>query len=302
MRVLSHSSLLFAAALSLTAGAAAALLALRVGASALWGLAGAAAVAALMLRRARTRWMAVQRRFPARWRVWLSHHVPLYAQADRSARRRFERDVQMFLAEQRFEGVAGVEVTELLRLQVAAGAALLLHGRPDWALPTRRTILFYPRHFDADYFDDSEGDFDGMAHPQGPVILSAPAIEHSWAYLDGQNVVLHELAHLLDFDDTHATGAPSLMDPGSAAAWAELMRQETQRIKNGRSMLRRYAASNGAEFFACATEAFFERPHVMARHHEKLFEALVAFYNLDPRPSGDGAEVGDDDASVAAEP
>lgn len=302
MRVLSRSSLLFALGLSLTAGVAAGLLAIRFGGSPLWGFVGAACIAALLLRDARRRWVAVQHRFPNKWRVWLGHHVPVYAQADSAGRRRFERDVQMFLAEQRFEGVAGVEVTELLRLQVAAGAALLLHGRPDWALPTRRTILFYPRHFDADYFDDSEGDFDGMAHPQGPVILSAPAVERSWSYVDGQNVVLHELAHLLDFDDTHATGAPSLMDAASAAAWAELVRQETQRIKIGRSMLRRYAATNGAEFFACATEAFFERPHVMARHHERLFDALVAFYHLDPRGSDDEAEVAEDDAEVHADP
>lgn len=300
MRVLSRSSLLFAIGLALVAGLAGGLLAVRLGTSFLWGALAFGAVLLLMLRKARRRWMAVQRRFPARWRTWLEHHVPVYATATPADRRRFERDVQMFLAEQRFEGVRGVEVTDLLRLQVAAGAALLLHGRPDWNLPTRRTILFYPGNFDTDYYDDDEGDFDGMAHPQGPVIFSAPAIEHSWAYADGHNVVLHELAHLLDFNETQADGAPSLMNPASAAAWAGLVRQEMQRVKIGRSILRRYAATNGAEFFACATEAFFERPNVMARHHERLFNALASFYALDPRVSGDGAEVGQDDAAVDA--
>ncbi len=300
MRVLSSSSLYFALALSALAGAATALVVWRFGGSPLWGVAGGGAVLAFALRGARYRWLAVQHRFPARWRTWLEHHVPVYAMAAPADRRRFERDVQLYLAEQRFEGVAEAPVTDLLRLQVAAGAALMLHGRPDWSLPTRRTVLFYPGHFDADYFDDAEGDFDGMAHPQGPVILSAPAVEHSWAYADGQNVVLHELAHLLDFDEASADGAPALMDPASAAAWADLVRQEMQRIKNGRSMLRRYAATNAAEFFACATEAFFERPHVMARHHDKLYRALVAFYALDPLVSGDGAA--GDDGDVPVEP
>ncbi len=271
-----------------------------MGGSPLWGMAVAVAVAALLLREARQRWLAVRRRFPEAWRAWLLAHAPLYANAADRARARFERDVQMFLAEQRFEGVAGVEVTDTLRLAVAAGAASLLHGRPGWALSARRTFLFYPSQFDTDYFDDQMGDFDGMAHPQGPVIFSVPAVEKSWAYLDGHNVVLHELAHLLDFANSDVDGAPSLMDPQSAAAWSELVRREMQRVKVGRSMLRRYAATNQAEFFACATEAFFERPDIMARQHSELFNAMVAFYALDPRSSGDGSGLLEREGEIGA--
>jgi Mlc titration factor MtfA (ptsG expression regulator) len=216
----------------------------------------------------------------------LEAHVPFYRGLDAVGRRRFERDVQFFLDEQRFEGV-GVEVTETLRLAVAAGAALLLHGRPNWELPARRTFLFYAGRFNEDYDEDALGDYEGMAHAQGPVILSAKAVEMGWAVPhDGDNVVLHELAHLFDFENLDADGIPTLLNPASAEAWRRLMRAEMVKVRQGRSVLRRYAATSAAEFFAVAVENFFERPELLAHRHPELFEALCAFFNLDPRSSG----------------
>src|SRR5690606_5370190 len=195
----------------------------------------------------------------------------------------FERDVQIVLAEAAFEAVEGVEVTESLRLGVAAGAALMLHGRPDWELPRGRTFLFYPGTFDDEYELDDVASYDGMVHPQGPVLLSAPAVEAGWSRADGYNVVLHELAHLFDFQAQGADGVPSLMDPASADAWRALVRDEMRQARLGRSVLRRYASSNPVELFAVAVEQFFERPVRLQRHHPRLFDALVALFNLDPR-------------------
>lgn len=232
------------------------------------------------------RWRVARQPFPTAWRLWLEAHVPFYRGLDAVGRRRFERDVQFFLDEQRFEGV-GVEVTETLRLAVAAGAALLLHGRPNWELPARRTFLFYADRFNEDYDEDALGDYEGMAHAQGPVILSAKAVEMGWAFPhDGDNVVLHELAHLFDFENLDADGIPTLLNPASAEAWRRLMRAEMAKVRQGRSVLRRYAATSAAEFFAVAVENFFERPELLAHRHPELFEALCAFFNLDPRSSG----------------
>jgi Mlc titration factor MtfA (ptsG expression regulator) len=229
------------------------------------------------------RWRVVRSPLPAPARDWLERHVPLYNRMEAPDRARFERDVQITLAEAQFEGVGGVAVTDELCLSVAAGVALLLHGRPGWELQLDRTFLFYPGHFGDDY-TELEPAYDGMVHPQGPVILSAPAIAESWSRADGSNVVLHELAHLFDYDDLYADGVPSLLDPGSVEPWTALVRRETALIRRGRSMLRRYAATNAAEFFAVATEVFFERPADLAQRHPELFETLVALYNLDPRP------------------
>jgi Mlc titration factor MtfA (ptsG expression regulator) len=167
---------------------------------------------------------------------------------------------------------------------VAAGAAVLLHGRPAWELPGSRSVLFYPDRFNDDYYDSADAAYDGMAHQQGPLILTAPAVEDSWADpTDADNVVLHELAHLFDFDNEGADGVPSLVAPASADTWQALVRREMRRVQRGRSILRPYAAEAPSEFFAVAVETFFEQPGRMARQHKELFAALVAFFHLDPR-------------------
>jgi Mlc titration factor MtfA (ptsG expression regulator) len=285
MRIVRRSTLIFLLVISaLTA------LALAVIGASLWpqgawlGLAAPVVVLGWGLRKSLARLRASRKPFPEAHRAWLLRHVPFYRHLDDEGRARFERDVRLFIADQTFEAVDGVAITDRLLLEVAAGAALMLHGRPDWAFSTSRSFLFYPDHFDEDYYDTREANYEGMVHAQGPVILSVKAMETGWAAsADGNNVVLHELAHLLDYDNSFADGVPSLMDPASAAAWIRLVHREMHRVKTGRSLLRRYAATNPAEFFAVAVENFFERPHKMARRHPKLFEALMAFFNLDPR-------------------
>lgn len=242
-----------------------------------WALALARAA-----RRPLRRLRLARRPFPAAWRTWLEGHVALYAGLDRRGRGRFERDVVWIADGLRFEGAGGVEVTPQRRLAVAAGAALLLHGRPDWELPTERTVLLVPDTFDEAYGDEEAGVYDGMVHSQGPVVLSAAAVEAGWARDDGHNVVLHELAHVFDFEGWEADGLPHFLDPRSAEAWRQLMRREMRRAERGDGVLRSYAASAPAELFAVATEQFFERPARLRRHHPELFDALVAFYNLTP--------------------
>ena len=297
MRLARRSDLAFALALAVLGGVVSAVLLGQLGTSPWGGALVAAGLLLLAARRPLRRWRAVGRPFAADGRAWLQDHVPLYRRLDDDGRRRFERDVQIVLAESRFEAVEGVTLTDDLRLAVAAGAALLLHGRPDWELPRGRTYLFYPGHFDQEYELDGglapadDGVYDGMVHPQGPVVLSVPAVEAGWARADGYNVVLHELAHLFDFDGEGAHGLPSLMDPASTGAWRGLVREEMRRAELGRSILRRYASSAPAELFAVAVEQFFERPVRLHRHHPALFDALVALFRLDPRPP-DGEDDG----------
>jgi MtfA peptidase len=264
------------------------------------GLVPLVLVPVLALRRPLRRWRAVQRPFPEAWRQWLERHAPVYRHADPKGRERFERDVQITLAESRFDAVEGVDLDDDLRLGVAAGVATLLHGRPEWELDLSRTFLFYPHTFDDDYLLDGEPDYDGMVHPQGPVVLSAQATRRGWAHPeDGSNVVLHELAHLFDFADASASGAdgvPALLDPASAEAWQQLARREMALARRGQSVLSRYAATNPAELFAVATERFFERPERLADRHPELFEALAALYNLDPRRPPEAPEPEREDA------
>ncbi|MCH7640135.1 MAG: zinc-dependent peptidase [Bacteroidetes bacterium] len=238
------------------------------------------------MRRPFGRWRATRQRLPSEALHWLGEHVPFYRALGRRPQARFERDVQIALAELRFEGVADAKATDELKLAVAAGAALLLHGRPDWDLPRGHTVLFYPGAFDEGYDVDTAGRFEGMMNLQGPILFSAPAVEYGWRHEDGLNVVLHELAHLLDFQGSGVDGLPALLAPSSADAWRRLVQEEIQKVKTGHSILRPYAATNSAELFAVAVELFFEQPDRLRDGHPKLFDALVALFNLDPRSEG----------------
>ncbi len=248
------------------------------------GLVPAALILGVGLRQSLRRWRLAGKPLPDRQKRWLAAHVPLYNKIDDAARDRFERDVQFVLHEYSFEGVKGVSVTDSLRLSVAAGAAVLLHGRPSWELPGSTSVVFYPGRFNDTYYGSTDAAYDGMAHQQGPILLTASAVEASWADAhDADNVVLHELAHLFDFDNEGADGVPSLVASSSAADWQALVRREMRRVQRGRSLLRPYAAEAPSEFFAVAVETFFEQPERMAHRHEALFRALVAFFHLDPR-------------------
>jgi len=252
-------------------------------AGALVGVIAAAIAGHLGLRRSYRRWRRVQAGLPDAWRTWLRTRIPPYTALDAEAQQRLERDVLFLMEEFDFEGIRGVSVTDELRLSVAAAAALLLHGHPDWELPGTRTILFYPGHFNDEYSGSRDAGYDGMAHEQGPLIMSAPAVRASWRHPgDGNNVVLHELAHLFDFDNTGPDGVPSLVDGRSAQAWQQLIRTEMRKVEQGTSILDPYAATAPSEFFAVAVEHFFEEPEAVRDQHPELFEALTALFNWTP--------------------
>lgn len=285
MRIARRSSLVTTALLAGIIGGGVALAGVQVPSfGPVVGLVPAVLILVVGLRRPFRRWRVARRSLSTEQRDWLRRHVPLYNQLDEDRQQRLERDVQFALDEYSFEGVRDVEVTDSLRLSVAAGIAVLLHGRPSWELPGSRSVLFYPERFDETYHENIEANYDGMAHEQGPIIVTVSAVEESWEDpTDGNNVVLHELAHLFDFDNEGADGVPSLVSPSSAPDWQALVREEMARIRRGQSLLRPYAAEAPSEFFAVAVEHFFERPDSLARYHDELFRALVQFFRLDPR-------------------
>ncbi|MDX1440064.1 MAG: M90 family metallopeptidase [Rubricoccaceae bacterium] len=236
------------------------------------------------LRRFINRWLQVRHPLPNSSLDWLERHVAFYRGLDSRDRRQFERAVQIALADMSFEGVAGVAVTRTLRLAVAAGIALMWFGRPGWDIPYKHTVLFYPGSFNEEFDLEDRPIFDGMMRENGPLLLSAPAVTHGWQRADGLNVVLHELAHVLDFQGSGPPGLPALLDPSSATAWKTLVDHEMEKVRNGQSILRNYAATNRAELFAVAVEQFFERPRQLKDRHKELFDALVVMFNFDPTP------------------
>lgn len=283
MQILSRSTAGFVVSIAVILGSSVGVIVRQTGGNGgLVGIILTVLILVIGFRKGIRRWWIQRKPIPADWEPWLLHHIPVYRHLSVARQRLFVRDMQFFLAEQTFESVGDVQVEPLDYIRVAAGAALMLQGRPQWDWPATRTILFYPAPFDDGYYDSVDAEFDGMVHAQGPVIFYIKALRAGWAHPeDGSNVILHELAHVLDFQHGMATGTPRLLAQGSQAAWEQLMQDEMRRIRARASMLRPYAATNAAEFFAVSVENFFERPHRLKQHHQRLYEALVAFFNLD---------------------
>jgi hypothetical protein len=237
-----------------------------------------------------------QRPFPAEWRTILRRRMPLLRRMPADLQLQLKRHMQVFLAEKPFIGCNGLEVTEEMKVLVAAQACLLILNRPSDYFPKLRQILLYPSAY---WADRREGDASGVQHErrearsgeswvQGQVILSWPDVLGGAADpADGQNLVIHEFAHQLDQERGRATGAPFLGERARYARWAAVMSTEYRRLREQLArgeptLLSPYAATEPAEFFAVASEVFFERPLEMAQLHAALYGELARYYRVDP--------------------
>jgi hypothetical protein len=149
---------------------------------------------------------------------------------DAAWRVRFEDDVRIFLAEKRISGIE-VEVTDELRLLVAASAVTLSVGWPDHEWDELAEVLLYPDDFDRDYSFGGD-ELSGQTHPEGTVILSAPSLAESFEYPDDAfHVGLHEFAHLLDLDRSHFGGIPAGLGEAAAREWTLVAEREMERLR-----------------------------------------------------------------------
>jgi Mlc titration factor MtfA (ptsG expression regulator) len=234
--------------------------------------------------------------WPEGWEGILVKNVPLYSRLNETDRRELQGHVRVFLDEKTFEGCGGLTITDEIRVTCAAQACMmLLHRETDYF---RRliTILVYPSAYIAHgrthigggvVLEGEEGRL-GEAWVDGVVVLSwDDVLSGGFDPRDGHNVVLHEFAHQLDHEDGAADGAPVLAHRSRYAGWARVLGSEFEQLrgssKSGRkSVLDKYGATNPAEFFAVATECFFEKPLPMRRKHPELYDEMKEYYRLDP--------------------
>jgi len=256
-------------------------------ASWLWGPAVVAG-----LRRARVR----RQPFPRAWREVLRQRMPAFARLPADVQLQLKKHAQVLIAEKPFIGCAGLVVTDEMRVLVAVQASLLLLNRHAGYFGNLRQILIYPGAFvvarqtaDASGLThDTRRALAGESWQQGQVLLSWDDVLTGAADpQDGQNVVLHEFAHQLDQEAGAANGAPWLAGRERRARWARVMNSEFSRLREGLAggdcgLFGAYAASEPAEFFAVATELFFECPLELAQAHAALYFELQQFYRADP--------------------
>jgi len=232
-------------------------------------------------RRGERRRAALARELPAPSRRLLAERYEHYRRLPSDLRRRFDDDLKLFLAEKRITGI-GIEVTDEMRLLVAASAVTLTLGWPEADWDVLAEVLVYPQAFDRDYSFEGE-DLAGEAHAWGTVILSAPALRESFEYPDdGYHVGLHEFAHLLELQQTEFAGIPAGLDASTSREWSAVIESEVERIRRGRSVLDEYGAEDPVELFAVAVEAFFELPGEVRQHHPRLYALLGEYFRQDP--------------------
>ncbi len=214
----------------------------------------------------------------------LQQKVSFYNALGSAEKSEYETQISVFLREHRITPVAGAAVTPEVKVLVAATAVRLVFRRPSWEFHDFGEILIYPGAFSSDgtySVSSPETDAAGMVHSQGGVILSLPHLLRGFdAENDGFNVGYHEFAHVID--GARPDGIPGDLDLGSYRPWVTVMQREFERVHRGRSFLRDYAGTNPAEFFACAVEYFFEKPHQMRERAPELYGQLSLFFNQDP--------------------
>jgi Mlc titration factor MtfA (ptsG expression regulator) len=233
--------------------------------------------------RHRARADAMDAPLPKSAKKTLEQKVGYYRRLPPEEKVRFEREVKRFLFDQQISAPRGRAVPEDLKVLVAASAVMLVFGRKGYVYERTRDIVVYDEHFDTDYEQGASKNIAGMVHGSGPILFSARALRDGFANaLDGHHVGLHEFAHVLDFHAGDADGVPSLMPWTSVSKWVEMIDVETDKIEARKSVLRDYGATNDAELFAVATEAFFEKPKQLAQKHPKLYAMLVETYGQDP--------------------
>lgn len=245
------------------------------------------------LQRAR-RASVLKRDFPRQWIAILEGHFPLFKRLPLDEKRQLETNIKLFLAKTRFEG-CGLELDDEIRVTIAAQACLLLLGRSGKPLyPNLKSVLVYPTSFKGGRKGIFGTDLDsetirlGESWQSGTVILAWDSTRGgSLNEFDGKNVVIHEFAHQLDQEDGDGDGCPLLGDRSAYTAWAKVMGDEyavhaRKALKGKRSVIHRYGATNPAEFFATATEAFFEKPKQLHRKRPEVYRILKSYYQLDP--------------------
>ncbi len=246
-------------------------------------------------RRRRFRESIEQEPFPSEWHAMLLRKFKLYGKLPPSVRQELQLHTRILIAEKSFESPADLgSISDEMRVLIMAQAALLTAGRrPCELYPDLFSIILYPTA----YLDSGERTFSLHEDPEhrlgeswttGSVVLAWDSVQLGAANKDdGRNVVLHEFAHQLDQADGRGDGVPILADPSEYGDWAQVFSHHYAELvedtEHGRkTLLDPYGAEDPAEFFAVATEAFFERSTKMRQRLPDLYEELADYFGLDP--------------------
>ncbi len=248
--------------------------------------------------RERRRKKILQAPFPLEWRKIVTRGVQHYSYLDEQEQQRLRQLIQIFIAEKQFEGCGGLQINDEIRVVIAAQACLLVLGLPPSQYLQLESVIVYPTTVTIPPSKQSIFSQGGMIVPdgqailgqaflRGPVILVWDTVQQNARHPEqGHNVVYHEFAHVLDLRDGAADGTPILQNSTLYRAWVETCSREyaslkDKTLKGQKSLLDYYGSINEAEFFAVATELFFDRPLRMQKELSELYKVLSEYYRQD---------------------
>ena len=245
------------------------------------------------LKRRRRRRLLAQP-LPETWLGWIEPY-PVFDTLSDEERMQLLGIARVIVREKRWEAHGGLELSEEMQVVIAAQAALLLLAIEHDYYDDVTTILVFPRSYETPFPRHGPGgvvtvgtEHLGEAWYRGPVILAWDWVRHGADdEKDGMNLVLHEFAHRLDFADGWVNGTPPLHARDDYPRWVEVMTREFEDLQEAaergrRHILDHYGATDEAEFFAVATETFFEKSAVLQRDHPELYDVLRTYYRQDP--------------------
>lgn len=240
---------------------------------------------------------AVAEAFREEWIALLKQNVPLYARLPEALRLRLHERIAQFIATTRFEGCDGLELTEDMILTVAAQACLLVIHRDGPPYPKLKAVYLYPTTFHSvrkqvnavGIVTEGEVHRLGESWGWGTVVLAWDSVaQGAHDIADGENVTFHEFAHQLDHEDGPTDGAPALPNRSAYRSWSRVFHENYADFQHlaeegKKTVLDAYGATNPAEFFAVASETFFEKPRQLFQQRPEMYEELMKYYRLDPR-------------------
>lgn len=215
----------------------------------------------------------------------LENNVTFYQELGDADKTLFEGRVRDFLAHTTVRGV-NVEIEDLDRILVAAGAIIPIFAFPDWKYNNIAEVLIYKEAFSKDFETTGEGRTvlgmvgDGAMHRQ--MILSKPSLRKSFSNeKDAQNTAIHEFVHLIDKADGSVDGLPEyLLSHPEIIPWVNIMNKTIKEMKSsGKGDINFHGTTNDAEFFAVVSEYFFERPEKLKTNHPELYALLDKMFH-----------------------
>lgn len=233
--------------------------------------------------------------FKPEWASILQNNLALYQKLPAELRCKLHSLIHVFLHEKDFSGYGGLEITEEIRLTIAAQACMLMLNRDEDLYPSLKNIYVYP-----DVFMSEQTRSDGFVQTTEKVTRIGESwhlghVVLSWKHSkqggrdedDGHNVVYHEFAHQLDHADGAIDGTPVLDSSEDYKDWRRVFSNEFDRLRenvtdNKVSLIDPYGAVSEGEFFAVVTELFFERPGKFSKKHPELYAVLCRYYHLNP--------------------